>query len=239
MPGCRTTAARSHRTSRIPRLPHPGTSRHRRLQLRTTIPPSSTALMALAVASVANAQASDLALASPVKGRRIPLGARLVRRWSGQWYVPVPGWGQPELIGTRSVPIRPAMPVMQNRRVTRPKGGIASLVMLVVLAAGVAALRLAGGPVGDGGTLRRMERVLLDDIIRTDYGQFDIGWSEGAGFDGNWDRFFNGQVNGLVGAADPGGVYINLGRRSGGSRVRIVLLDGAPPTPLRRRTTRM
>jgi hypothetical protein len=76
-----------------------------------------------------------------------------------------------------------------------------------------------------------MERVLLDDIIRTDYGQFDIGWSEGAGFDGNWDRFFNGQVNGLVGAADPGGVYISLGRRSGGSRIRIVLLDGEPPPP--------
>ena len=126
---------------------------------------------------------------------------------------------------------------MQNRRMRRVNGGVVSLLMLVVLAAGVAALRLAGGPAGEDGTRRRMERVLLDDIIRTDYGQFDIGWSEGAGFDGNWDRFFNGQVNGLVGAADPGGVYINLARTIGGSRIRIVLLDGAPP--LRRRTTRM
>ena len=76
-----------------------------------------------------------------------------------------------------------------------------------------------------------MERVLLDDIIDTDYGQFDLVWSDGDGFDGNWDRFFEGQVNGLVGAADPGGVYISFARRSGGSRIRIVLLDGAPPLP--------
>ena len=113
----------------------------------------------------------------------------------------------------------------------RANGGIVSLLMLVVLSAGVAALRSAGGPAGEDGALRPMERVLLDDIIRTDYGQFDIGWSEGAGFDGHWDRFFNGQVNGVVGAADPGGVYINLARTIGGSRIRIVLLDSAPPPP--------
>jgi hypothetical protein len=51
-----------------------------------------------------------------------------------------------------------------------------------------------------------MERVLLDEVIHTDYGQFDIVWSHQAGFDGNWNRFFKGQVNGLVGAADVGGV---------------------------------
>lgn len=72
---------------------------------------------------------------------------------------------------------------------------------------------------------------MLDDIIETDYGQFDLVWSDDAGFDGNFDRFFEGQVNGLVGAADPGGVYISFARRSGGSRVRIVLLDSAPPLP--------
>jgi hypothetical protein len=74
-----------------------------------------------------------------------------------------------------------------------------------------------------------MKRVLLDEVIDTDYGQFDLVWSDDAGFDGDWDRFFTGQVNGLVGAADAGGVYINLGRRSGGSRLRIVLLDAEPP----------
>jgi hypothetical protein len=76
-----------------------------------------------------------------------------------------------------------------------------------------------------------MERVLLDEVIHTDYGQFDLVWSDKAGFDGDWDRFFTGQVNGLVGAADAGGVYVNLGRRSGGSRLRIVLLDAEPPLP--------
>ncbi len=76
-----------------------------------------------------------------------------------------------------------------------------------------------------------MKRVLLDEVIDTDYGQFDLVWSDEAGFDGEWDRFFKGQVNGLVGAADPGGVYLNLGRRSGGSRVRLDLLDAEPPLP--------
>ena len=113
----------------------------------------------------------------------------------------------------------------------RATGGIVGLLMLVVLAAGVAALRLADGPAGEGDTLPRMERVLLDDVIHTDYGQFDLVWAEGGGFDGNWDRFFEGQVNGLVGAADDHGVYINLGRRSGGSRIRIVLVDREPPLP--------
>ena len=76
-----------------------------------------------------------------------------------------------------------------------------------------------------------MDIVLLDDVVYTDYGQFDLAWTEDGGFDGDSDRFFRGQVNGLVGAADPGGVYINLARRSGGSHVRITLLDSAPPLP--------
>lgn len=76
-----------------------------------------------------------------------------------------------------------------------------------------------------------MERELLDQVIDTDYGQFDLVWSVGAGFDGYWERFFAGQVNGLVAASYPGGVYLNLGRRSGGSPVRIVLLDGPPIDP--------
>jgi hypothetical protein len=70
-----------------------------------------------------------------------------------------------------------------------------------------------------------MGTVLLDEVIETDYGQFDLGWARSFGFDGDFDRFFEGQLNGLVGAADPSGVYLNLARRSGGSKVRIELLD--------------
>lgn len=73
-----------------------------------------------------------------------------------------------------------------------------------------------------------MERILLDQVIQTDYGQFDLSWEEDGTFDGDFDRFYGGQINGLVGAAHPTGVHINLARRSGGSPVRIVLLD-APP----------
>lgn len=81
-------------------------------------------------------------------------------------------------------------------------------------------------------TFRSMETVLLDEVIDTDYGQFDFLWTEEAtGFEGDWDQVFSGQVNGLVGAADPGGVYLNLARRSGGSRVRVVLLDAPPELP--------
>lgn len=76
-----------------------------------------------------------------------------------------------------------------------------------------------------------MERVLLEEVISADYGQFDLIWADGAGFDGDFDRFFRGQDNGLVGAADPGGVYLNLARRSGRSPVRIVLVDTAPGKP--------
>jgi hypothetical protein len=76
-----------------------------------------------------------------------------------------------------------------------------------------------------------MERVLLDEVIYTSYGQFDLIWADGGGFDGNFDRFFAGQANGLVGAADPDGVYINLARYGGGSRVRLVVHDAQPPLP--------
>ncbi|MFJ6454045.1 hypothetical protein [Paenarthrobacter sp. NPDC091669] len=69
-----------------------------------------------------------------------------------------------------------------------------------------------------------MERVLLDQVIRTDYGQFDLLWA-GYGFDGIFERFFEGQANGLVGASNPYGIYVHFGRRSGRSDVRIILLD--------------
>jgi hypothetical protein len=73
-----------------------------------------------------------------------------------------------------------------------------------------------------------MGHVLLDRLIETDYGQFDLLWGDDYGFDGDFERFFAGQSNGLVGAASGQGLYLNLARRSGGSPVRIVLLDDAP-----------
>lgn len=69
--------------------------------------------------------------------------------------------------------------------------------------------------------------ILLDRVIDTDYGQLDLVWGDEYGFDGDFDRFFASQVNGLVGAASGEGLYLNLARRSGGSQVRIVLLDAA------------
>ncbi|MFK4805374.1 hypothetical protein ACI3KX_05880 [Microbacterium sp. ZW CA_36] len=45
--------------------------------------------------------------------------------------------------------------------------------------------------------------ILLDKVVRTDYGQFTI--LQGAdGFDGDANRFFADQANGWVGAAVPG-----------------------------------
>jgi hypothetical protein len=76
-----------------------------------------------------------------------------------------------------------------------------------------------------------MEALLADEIIDTDYGQLDLVWSDDGGFDGDADRFFANQVNGLVGAGDPNGIYLHLGRRSGGSQVRIALLTAEPAGP--------
>lgn len=76
-----------------------------------------------------------------------------------------------------------------------------------------------------------MAKTLSDETVDTDYGQFDIVWSPEGGFDGEDERFFAGQINGLVGAGDPNGIYLVLGRRSGGSQVRIVLHDDHPGDP--------
>ncbi|MEX0426151.1 hypothetical protein AB3X52_00860 [Nocardioides sp. DS6] len=73
-----------------------------------------------------------------------------------------------------------------------------------------------------------VERVLFDEVVDTDYGQFDLGWGDGYGFDGDFDRFFAGQINGLVGAGMKAGLYLNLARRSGGSHVRVVSSDSEP-----------
>lgn len=72
-----------------------------------------------------------------------------------------------------------------------------------------------------------MERILLDEVIQTDYGQFDLVWGDSVGFDGDDGRFFDGQVNGLVGASDTNGVYLHFARRSGGSPAKIILRDAA------------
>ncbi|GAA1238712.1 hypothetical protein [Oryzihumus leptocrescens] len=76
-----------------------------------------------------------------------------------------------------------------------------------------------------------MTRLLFDGVVHTDYGQLDLLWGLGVGFDGDFDRWFAGQVNGLVGAASGDGLYINLARRSGGSPVRIALEAEAPGPP--------
>lgn len=70
--------------------------------------------------------------------------------------------------------------------------------------------------------------VIFDGMVQTDYGQFDLVWGDDFGFDGDFDRFFDGQVNGLAGAAAGEGLYLNLARRSGGSPVQIVRHDTEP-----------
>lgn len=86
--------------------------------------------------------------------------------------------------------------------------------------------------IGDPGVgYAAMRCVLLDQVISTDFGQFDLGWVDNFGFDDDFDRFYADQANGLVGAADVGGVHVNLARRSGGSLVQIELCDRAPDPP--------
>ncbi|MEV7134371.1 hypothetical protein AB0N24_15935 [Arthrobacter sp. NPDC093128] len=35
-----------------------------------------------------------------------------------------------------------------------------------------------------------MEKLLFDLVVETDYGQFDLVWTEAGGFDGDFDRAF-------------------------------------------------
>ncbi|MDR6639052.1 hypothetical protein [Paenarthrobacter nitroguajacolicus] len=78
-----------------------------------------------------------------------------------------------------------------------------------------------------------MYSVLFEQVVHTDYGQFDLTWGEefadGVGFNGIFEQFFKGQVNGLIGASDPAGLYVHFGRRSGGSSLRIILMEERPP----------
>ena len=73
-----------------------------------------------------------------------------------------------------------------------------------------------------------MANVIFDRSVETDYGQFELVWRDGFGFDGDVDKVFDGQVNGLAGAASADGLYLNLARRSGGSPVQIVLHEAQP-----------
>lgn len=73
-----------------------------------------------------------------------------------------------------------------------------------------------------------MTRVLLDEIIHTAYGQFEIIWDEST-WDGDPDVAFAGQSNGLVGAASGGNVFLTLGRYGGGFLVRIERSATVPP----------
>jgi hypothetical protein len=72
-----------------------------------------------------------------------------------------------------------------------------------------------------------MCEVLLDQVVYTDYGQLTLEWGEEF-WDGDANRFFKDQRNGLVGAADPDNVVILLARGSGGSAVRILLEASEP-----------
>lgn len=76
-----------------------------------------------------------------------------------------------------------------------------------------------------------MERVLLDRVLTTDYGQFELLWDPVA-VEEDLDLCFGGQANGLVGAAVPGRVYVNIASRlPEPAHVRIVALDGPPAAP--------
>jgi hypothetical protein len=74
-----------------------------------------------------------------------------------------------------------------------------------------------------------MVRVLVDEVVATDYGQLHLWFSDDVEDDGDIQATFSGQVNGVAGAATPGRIYLNLGRRSGGSPVRIEAHDGVIP----------
>ena len=41
-------------------------------------------------------------------------------------------------------------------------------------------------------TLPVVANVIFDEVVRTDYGQFDLFWGDDLGLDGDFDRFFGG-----------------------------------------------
>jgi hypothetical protein len=104
--------------------------------------------------------------------------------------------------------------------------GLLAALVLVACGDGVEAGADDGGQDGEVA----VSTELFAGVVDTDYGQLDLYWSPNyLGYDGSDDRYFAGQVNGLVGAGDPSGVYVTLARRSEGSSVRIVLRSTEPP----------
>lgn len=77
-----------------------------------------------------------------------------------------------------------------------------------------------------------MTRILFDQTVDTDYGQFSLEWGDDM-WDGDADRFFAGQSNGWVAAAVPDVLHLVMGKRFGGSSVRIEMHDQEPPADLR------
>lgn len=74
-----------------------------------------------------------------------------------------------------------------------------------------------------------MNRVLLSAAIHTDYGQFSISWrGDLFSFDGETEKWFSGQKNGLLGASEPSGLVFILAHRLSSSQVDIHLLDREP-----------
>ena len=139
-------------------------------------------------------------------------------------------------VASESLAVGPALVTLAVRTPSTIEHGLGQhyvrvIVRLLLGAAFVPSTQARRGPSSDlwPGSSATAE-VLLDDEIDTDYGQFDVIWDDGFGFDGDMDKCFRDQVNGLVGAASPTGVYLNLARRSGGSMVRIESLKEAPST---------
>ena len=69
----------------------------------------------------------------------------------------------------------------------------------------------------------------MDHVVHTDYGQLTFWWGDADEYDGDVNRFFGNQVNGLVGAADSEHLAFVLARRSGGSAVRVLMEPSQPP----------
>jgi hypothetical protein len=72
-----------------------------------------------------------------------------------------------------------------------------------------------------------VERVLFDGAVDISYGQFYLTCAESPGPDGS----FNGQINGLCGAAVPGHLYLTTGLNHGTVQVTVEQHTDEPPLP--------
>lgn len=69
-------------------------------------------------------------------------------------------------------------------------------------------------------------RELLNEVVQSAYGQFDLLLGEGQPFDGDRARYEGADAS-FVGVAEGGAIYLDL-RHASPSRVRMVLLDEEP-----------